>query len=69
MRCKKIFSLLTVLCISGSMILNVAACKKNNNKDDKGAIPSPVSTVETESAHLVTNSLHNVNVDYDKPIG
>lgn len=69
MRCKKIFSLLTVLCISGSMILNVAACKKNNNKDDKGAIPSPVSTVETESAHHVTNSLHNVNVDYDKPIG
>ena len=72
MKGKKIISLLTALCLSGSVALSLTACKKGGNEGNSGAdgnIPSSVSPATAGEAHYVTNSLHNVNVNYNKPVG
>lgn len=71
MKGKKIISLLTALCLSGSVVLGLTACKKgdNNGSRSDGKIPSPISPATAGEAHYVTNSLHNVNVNYNKPVG
>ena len=73
MKGKKIISLLTALCLSGSVALGLTACKKKGGGSDisgaDGNIPAPVSPVTAGEAHYVTNSLHNVNVNYDNPVG
>ena len=69
MRVKKLVSLLTAFCLSGSVALGVTACKKDNGNGGNGEIPSAVSPAEADAAHYVTNSLHNVNVNYNAPIG
>lgn len=72
MKGKKIISLLTALCLSGSVVLGLTACKKGDNsgsQSDDGSIPSPISPATADGAHYVTNSLHNVNVNYNKPVG
>ena len=69
MRVKKLVSLLTAFCLSGSVMLGVTACKKDKGNGGNGKIPSAVSPAEADAAHHVTNSLHNVNVNYNAPIG
>ena len=72
MKGKKIISLLAALCLSGSVVLGLTACKKGDNsgsQSDGGSIPSPISPATADGAHYVTNSLHNVNVNYNKPVG
>ena len=73
MKGKKIISLLTALCLSGSVALGLTACKKKGGGSDTsgadGNIPAPVSPATAGEAHYVTNSLHNVNVNYDNPVG
>ena len=59
-------SLIIALCLSCSVALSLTACKKGGIE---GNIPSPVSPATAGEAHYVTNSLHNVNVNYNKPVG
>ena len=68
MKIKKIISLLTVISLAGSVAIGIAGCKKGANNGASG-IPSPVSPATAGSAHYVTNSLHDVNVDYNNPVG
>ena len=60
------------MCLSGSVVLGLTACKKGEDSGrqaDDGSIPSPISPATADGAHYVTNSLHNVNVNYNKPVG
>ena len=71
MRIKKFVSLLTAACLSGIIAMSAVSCGKNNDSTGSSEvkIPSAIAPSEADSAHYVTNSLHDVNVDYDKPIG
>ena len=69
MKGKKIISLFTALCLSGGVVFGAGACKKDENGDIPDKIPSAVNPAESAAAHYVTNSLHDVNVNYDQPVG
>ena len=69
MKGKKIISLFTALCLSGGVVFGAGACKKDENGDIPDKIPSAVNPAESAAAHYVTNSLHDVNVNYEQPVG
>ncbi len=72
MRSKKIISLLTSVCLSCGAMFGLAACGKETSgseSDSSSRLPSAVLPTEGKEAHYVSNSLHNVNVNYEKSVG
>ena len=67
----KFFAILIASTIMFSCTLGLSACKPNSGgtSGTKNKIPDAVSTVDDVNAHIVEGTLHEVNVDDERPIG
>lgn len=74
MRKNKLLTMFVASAIVLSSLVSVASCGSSGSSESGGSsgkngIPNPVATVDDVEAHKVEGMLHDVNVNYEAPVG